>query len=427
MIIRVPTPFRCSADGYIKLHESSGSTSSSPVTIDPEQGNSPGSDSTKSTRETSAENSQYRPSLNVIAANMAYDCRSTSKSAYFSPKKHRRSSSSASRSSFGVPGVVEFQVSLHSSDKRNKSSRPQAASPPILPASTKRFEWPSRSASTIHRTEGVSPCGIVLDQSTPNCQLNSTYSSMNTRSADRAIQRSDCTKIQPPIKDEQMLKSPNNQLNNAIFFQAYSETPENLSMIVSPVVKKENHTVNVELTDWSLDINFTNDEILTSNIEDGKSDAVSNTDWVAFGPFDESPEVLFSPKTVSGAEATRIFPYPDFMCDEWGDNHVGSDAKCDLVHEKLACQLEMVLGRLVFLENAVDYMGKFIQMKSSTDHRDLSYVDFGLANTGFILEEGDALELSKAYDTGRISTTKRRTLSRLVNPRWLGKGHSNKA
>mmetsp|Transcript_2008 Transcript_2008/g.3906 ORF Transcript_2008/g.3906 Transcript_2008/m.3906 type:complete len:116 (-) Transcript_2008:152-499(-) len=115
------------------------------------------------------------------------------------------------------------------------------------------------------------------------------------------------------------------------------------------------------------------------------------------------------------------------MCDEWGDNHVGSDAKCDLVHEKLACQLEMVLGRLVFLENAVDYMGKFIQMKSSTDHRDLSYVDFGLANTGFILEEGDALELSKAYDTGRISTTKRRTLSRLVNPRWLGKGHSNKA
>lgn len=427
MIIRVPTPFRPSADGYVKLHEPSGSTSSSPVSIDSEQGNSPGSDSTKSTRETSADNSQYRPSLNVIAANMAYDCRSTSKSGYFSPNNHRRSSSSASRSSFGVPGVVEFQSSLHSSDKRNKSSIPQAASPPIMPANTKCFELPSRSASTIHHTEGVSPCGIVSDLSTPNCQRNSSYSSMGTSSADYAIHRSNCTKIRPPIKNGQMLKSPNNQRNKAKFFQGNCETPENLSMIVSPVVKKENHTVNVELTDWSLDINFTKDEILTSNIEDGKSDAVSNPDWVAFGPFDESPEVLFSPKKVSGAEATRIFPYPDFICDMWGDNHVGSDAKCDLAHEKLACQLEMVLGRLVFLENSVDNMGKYIQMKSSTELRDLSYIDLGLANTGFILEECDVLELSNASDKGRISTKKRRILSKLVKPRWLGKRQSNKA
>ncbi len=402
MIIRVPTPFRSSADGYVKLYEDSISTSTSPVTTGSEQRNSSGSDWTKS------EDPYYQPSLNVIAANMAYDCRPKSTSDQYSLKKKRCSSSSTSRSSFAVPSVVEFQASLQSSDKRDKSSLPQSASPPILPVNTKCLGSPSLSASSLHGTEGVPPHGIVSD---------------SNRNAGCAIQRSKGIKIQPQICD----KSSNNDCKDAVLQQAYSGKPENLSMIASPVMKKENHTVNVELTDWSLDINFTKDEMQPLTVENGKSDAITNTDWVTFGHFDESPDDSLYPKPVSESEATRFFPFPDFVCDEWGTDHVGFDAKRDLVHTKLACQLEMVLGRLVFLERVVDNMGKYIQAKSSTGLRDLSFVDFGLANTGFILEEGDSLDLPKVSDAGRILTKKRMMLRKIVKPRWLAKSYSNKA
>lgn len=404
-VTRKPTLYRSGNHGYQKLQCSSPFSKSSHATFEegkqPKNDDSPISSGTKSTQEKSRPSSSeslYRPSLNVIASNMAFECGSSNSTL----QKGRSQDPSVSSSScfrngiFGVPNVVSFKEIFPSTE--NIVCLSQAASP--TSSST------GANCSKLETVAGANwkeDLSFVTDSvsNSPNRHLNPTDAVANANAnicqanhLDNRVHK--CLKIQPSKRNkrtgsvvESTIATP---AGSKCFHQIYTHNSENLSIIASPVMKKENHTVNIELSDWSFDVNFDKEE----------SSAIESTDWVTFGSFDESPELSFSSHRVAKAEVTHAFASHVFMPEEFCD--VKCNVSGDATYEKLISQLEILTGRLLSLESIVQSLGSVNDLKYSSERRNASCSDLWetllFQDTAFVVEDGERINLSQGTNSG---------------------------
>lgn len=79
------------------------------------------------------------------------------------------------------------------------------------------------------------------------------------------------------------------RISNGVHQPAQDDMP-NFSTIASPVAKQEDHTVNIDLSDWSLDMNFTSMPVESNDSKKSRNNqcnANREMEWVSFDPFDE--------------------------------------------------------------------------------------------------------------------------------------------
>lgn len=154
------------------------------------------------------------------------------------------------------------------------------------------------------------------------------------------------------------------KMTNTTFHPTNDNAP-NFSLVASPVAKKENHTVNIELsTDWSFDI------------EEDVNLVKDTSQWVTFEPFESSIVEAIGDINVS---FMSLVPQSENTLANGGVDGIE-------LAMKFAYQLETLIDRLASLEGSLLGMENAIHL-----NMDAKQSNAPVHNAAFVFEDTDVM------------------------------------